>query len=61
MASVVSVADRGTPSFQTARLSAGVVCAGDSRRLEQLWGGEGLSRDTMFPRNCDTKFRAVHN
>ena len=30
MASVLYVADRGMPSFETARLSADVVCAGDS-------------------------------
>jgi lysophospholipase L1-like esterase len=30
MASVLHVADRGTPSFQAARFSADVVCAGDS-------------------------------
>ena len=30
MTSILYVADRGTPSFQTARLSADVVCAGDS-------------------------------
>jgi lysophospholipase L1-like esterase len=30
MTSILYVADRGTPSFETARLSADVVCAGDS-------------------------------
>ena len=30
MGSVLYVADRGMPSFQTARLSVDVVCAGDS-------------------------------
>jgi lysophospholipase L1-like esterase len=30
MTSILYVGDRGTPSFQTARLSADVVCAGDS-------------------------------
>ncbi|MGO8902591.1 MAG: SGNH/GDSL hydrolase family protein [Isosphaeraceae bacterium] len=39
MASVVYVADRGTPSFQTARLSADVVCAGDSITGWNNFGG----------------------
>jgi hypothetical protein len=30
MPAVLYVANKGTPSYQTARLSADVVCAGDS-------------------------------
>jgi hypothetical protein len=30
MASILYIADKSIPSFQTARLSADVVCAGDS-------------------------------
>ena len=45
MASVVYVADRGTPSFQTARLSADVVCAGDSITG---WNNFGVVRDWPY-------------
>ncbi len=45
MASVVYVADRGTPSFQTARLSADVVCAGDSITG---WNNFGNVRDWPY-------------
>jgi lysophospholipase L1-like esterase len=39
MASVLYVADRGVPFFQTARLSADVVCAGDSITGWNNFGG----------------------
>ncbi len=45
MASVVYVADRGTPSFQTARLSADVVCAGDSITG---WNNFGVVREWPY-------------
>jgi lysophospholipase L1-like esterase len=45
MASVLYVADRGTPSFQAARLSADVVCAGDSITG---WNNFGVVRDWPY-------------
>ena len=45
MASVFYVADRGIPFFQTARLSADVVCAGDSITG---WNNFGVVRDWPY-------------
>ena len=45
MASVLYVAERGMPSFQTARLSADVVCAGDSITG---WNNFGVVRDWPY-------------
>ena len=45
MASMLYVADRGMPSFQTARLSADVVCAGDSITG---WNNFGVVRDWPY-------------
>lgn len=45
MTSVVYVADRGTPSFRTARLSADVVCAGDSITG---WNNFGVVREWPY-------------
>ncbi len=45
MASVVYVAERGRPSFQTDRLSADVVCAGDSITG---WNNFGVVRDWPY-------------
>ena len=45
MTSVVYVADRRMPSFQTARLSADVVCAGDSITG---WNNFGVVRDWPY-------------
>ena len=45
MASILYVADRGMPSFQTARLSADVVCAGDSITG---WNNFGVVRDWPY-------------
>src|SRR5271157_5347928 len=45
MASVLYVADRGIPFFQTARLSADVVCAGDSITG---WNNFGVVRDWPY-------------
>jgi hypothetical protein len=46
MSSMLYVADRGMPSFQTARLSADVVCAGDSITGWNNLGGGGTGPTT---------------
>ena len=45
MTSILYVADRGMPSFQTARLSVDVVCAGDSITG---WNNFGVVRDWPY-------------
>ncbi len=45
MRSILYIADRGNPTFQTARLSADVVCAGDSITG---WNNFGVVRDWPY-------------
>ena len=45
MTSILYIADRGMPTFQTARLSADVVCAGDSITG---WNNFGVVRDWPY-------------
>ncbi|MGA8349755.1 MAG: hypothetical protein WB773_18350, partial [Isosphaeraceae bacterium] len=45
MTSILYVADRGMPSFQAARLSVDVVCAGDSITG---WNNFGVVRDWPY-------------
>ena len=45
MTSILYVTDRGKPTFQTARLSADVVCAGDSITG---WNNFGVVRDWPY-------------
>ena len=46
MTTALYLADRGTPAFQAARLSADVVCAGDSITG---WNNFGAVRNWPYP------------